>query len=61
MNWLNPAVLGFAVRSKLVDLGESARLCARLVVLLGVTLRRFRLVIDQLFLLGNRSLSIITV
>jgi phospholipid/cholesterol/gamma-HCH transport system permease protein len=61
MNWLNPAVLGFAVRSKLADLGEGARLFARLVVLLGLTFRRFRLVIDQLFFLGNRSLSIITV
>lgn len=61
MNWLNLGDVGFAVRSKLADVGESARLFARLVALVGPTFARMRLVIDQIFLLGNKSLSIITV
>lgn len=61
MNWLNPANLGFAVRSKLADVGLAARLFVRLLGLAGAAFRRFRLVVDQLFFLGNRSLSIITV
>jgi phospholipid/cholesterol/gamma-HCH transport system permease protein len=61
MNWLNPAVLGLAVRTMLADIGEGTRLFVRLVALAGPTFRRLRLVIDQLFFLGNRSLSIITV
>ncbi|MBX3621859.1 MAG: lipid asymmetry maintenance ABC transporter permease subunit MlaE [Rhizobacter sp.] len=61
MNWLHPAALGFAVRSKLADMGVSARLFVRLVSLLGPTFARFRLVVDQLFFLGNKSLSIIAV
>jgi phospholipid/cholesterol/gamma-HCH transport system permease protein len=61
MNLLNPAELGLFVRTKLVDLGEGARLLTRLLALVGPTFGRMRLVIDQLFFLGNRSLSIITV
>ncbi|HET7794576.1 MAG TPA: lipid asymmetry maintenance ABC transporter permease subunit MlaE [Rhizobacter sp.] len=61
MNWLNPAALGFAVRVKLTDVGAAARLFVRLLALVGVAFRRFRLIVDQLFFLGNRSLSIITV
>lgn len=61
MNWLNLGDVGFAVRSKLADVGESARLFARLVALFGPTFARMRLVVDQIFLLGNKSLSIITV
>lgn len=61
MNWLNPSEVGFAVRSKLADVGEGTRLFVRLVSLVGPTFARFRLVIDQLFLLGNLSLLIIAV
>ncbi len=61
MNWLNPAEVGFAVRSKLADVGEGTRLFARLVSLVGPTFGRMRLVIDQVFLLGNLSLLIIAV
>jgi phospholipid/cholesterol/gamma-HCH transport system permease protein len=61
MNWLKPAELGFFVRSKLADVGEAARLFVRLVSLAGAAFGRLRLVIDQVFLLGNHSLSIITV
>ncbi|MBL0728068.1 lipid asymmetry maintenance ABC transporter permease subunit MlaE [Piscinibacter sp. HJYY11] len=61
MNWLHPAHLGLLVRSKLADVGVGARLFVQMVALLGETFARFRLVVDQLFFLGNRSLSIITV
>ena len=55
------ATLGFAVRRKLADLGESARLFARLVQLSPVALARFGLVRDQIFFLGNLSMAIIGV
>jgi phospholipid/cholesterol/gamma-HCH transport system permease protein len=61
MSWLNPATLGFAVRCKLADIGAAARLFVRLCQLLRATFGRFSLVVEQLFFLGNRSLSIITV
>jgi phospholipid/cholesterol/gamma-HCH transport system permease protein len=61
MNWLNPAAVGLSVRSGLADIGEATRLFSRLVALVGATFGRMRLVIDQLFFIGNRSLSIITV
>lgn len=61
MNWLNPATLGFAVRRKLADIGEAARLFARLVALFGKSFGRARLVADQVFFLGNHSLAIIGV
>jgi len=55
------ATLGFAVRSKLADLGGATRLFGRLLVLSPVTLARFGLVRDQIFFLGNLSLAIIAV
>ena len=55
------ASLGYAVRSKLEDLGGAARLFVRLVQLSPVALARFSLVRDQLFFLGNLSLAIIAV
>ena len=55
------ATMGFAVRRKLADLGESARLFARLVQLSPVALARFGLVRDQIFFLGNLSMAIIGV
>ena len=55
------AGLGQATRRQLVQLGQAARLFARLVALSGSTLRRFGLVRDQIFFLGNYSLAIIAV
>ena len=49
------------MRTGLADIGEGTRLFFRLVALVGATFGRMRLVIDQLFFIGNRSLSIITV
>ena len=61
MSWYNPADVGFAVRRKLSDLGQGARLFARLVALFGPAMRRFSLVRDQVHFLGNYSLAIIAV
>jgi phospholipid/cholesterol/gamma-HCH transport system permease protein len=61
MSWFNPADVGFAVRSKLADIGNATRLFVRLVALLGPTLRRFGLVRDQIHFLGNYSLALISV
>jgi phospholipid/cholesterol/gamma-HCH transport system permease protein len=55
------ATVGFAVRRQLAHLGEAARLFVRLCALSPVVLRRFGLVRDQLFFLGNLSLAIIAV
>jgi phospholipid/cholesterol/gamma-HCH transport system permease protein len=54
-------VVGFAVRGKLADIGDATRLFFQLVSLVGATFGRFRLVVDQVFFIGNRSLSIISV
>lgn len=59
--WLSPAAVGLAVRVKLGDIGAAARLFGRLMLLGVATLRRPRLVVEQLYFLGNRSLSIIAV
>ncbi|MDL2337183.1 MAG: lipid asymmetry maintenance ABC transporter permease subunit MlaE [Pseudomonadota bacterium] len=61
MNWLNPAWVGRSVLAQLVALGAAARLFFRLLALMPVSLRRFSLVIEQTFFVGNRSLSIIGV
>ncbi|AGU48330.1 ABC transporter, permease protein [Variovorax paradoxus B4] len=61
MSWWKPADVGFAVRSKLVDLGHGARLFLRLLVQEARSLRRFGLVRDQIHFLGNYSLAIIAV
>jgi phospholipid/cholesterol/gamma-HCH transport system permease protein len=58
---LHPAAVGLRVREKLADIGSAAQLFVRLLSLLAASFARFRLVVDQLFFLGNRSLSIITV
>ena len=55
------ADLGFAVRGQLGHLGNATRLFFRLLVLCGSALRRFGLVRDQIFFLGNYSLAIISV
>lgn len=61
MRWLRPAELGFDVRGKLADMGYAARLLLRLLSLLGPTVRRGRLLADQIHFLGNHSLAIIVV
>ena len=53
--------LGFAVREQLGDMGHAARLFIRLLVMIGPALKRFGLVRDQIFFLGNYSLAIIGV
>ena len=53
--------LGFAVREQLGQLGHAARLFVRLLFLMGTSLKRFGLVRDQIFFLGNYSLVIISV
>ena len=61
MSWYKPSDVGFAVRSKLADLGMGARLFVQLLRLLGTTLSRPSLVRDQIHFLGNYSLAIIAV
>ena len=61
MSWWRPADAGFAVRSKLGDLGVGARLFAQLLAQAPACLRRFGLVRDQIHFLGNYSLAIIAV
>ena len=61
MNWFHPANLGFAVRSKLADIGRGARLFARLMQLVGAAFARPGLVRDQVHFLGTHSLAIIAV
>ena len=61
MTWYKPADVGFAARTKLADIGSSARLFVRLLLLLPASLKRFGLVRDQIHFLGNYSLAIITV
>ena len=53
--------IGFAVRQQLADLGHAARLFIRLIAMMGSALKRFGLVRDQIFFLGNYSLAIIGV
>ena len=53
--------IGRGLRLKLGDWGWSARLLGALLLHLGAGLRRFALVREQIYFLGNRSLSIIGV
>ena len=55
------ANIGFATRSQLERLGYAARLFVRLLSMSGSALKRFGLVRDQIFFLGNYSLAIISV
>ncbi|MEJ2801269.1 phospholipid/cholesterol/gamma-HCH transport system permease protein [Comamonas sp. BIGb0124] len=59
MSWWNPSDVGFAVRSKIADLGAGARLFWQLLAQGRGMLRRFGLVVDQVHFLGNYSLVII--
>ncbi|OOG51468.1 lipid asymmetry maintenance ABC transporter permease subunit MlaE [Polaromonas sp. C04] len=61
MSWYKPSDVGFAVRSKLADIGRATRLFVRLLSLAGPSFRRFGLIRDQIHFLGNYSLAIITV
>ncbi|MDH5707862.1 MAG: lipid asymmetry maintenance ABC transporter permease subunit MlaE [Hylemonella sp.] len=61
MSWYKPSDVGYAVRVKLDDMGYSARLFLRLLSTFQPSLRRFRLVVDQIHFLGNYSLAIIVV
>ncbi|CAN5551613.1 lipid asymmetry maintenance ABC transporter permease subunit MlaE [soil metagenome] len=61
MSWYNPSDVGFAVHTKLADIGHATRLFFRLVMLGGACLRRFGLVRDQIHFLGNYSVGIIGV
>ena len=53
--------IGFAAREKLGHLGYATRLFLRLLAMSGSALRRFGLVRDQIFFLGNYSLALISV
>ncbi len=55
------ANLGFSVRCQLASLGHATRLFLRLLALSIPALRRFGLIRDQIFFLGNYSLAIISV
>ncbi|EGI77422.1 lipid asymmetry maintenance ABC transporter permease subunit MlaE [Hylemonella gracilis] len=61
MSWWRPSDVGYAVRSKLVDIGRATRLFIRFWQLARPTFRRFGLVSEQIHLLGNHSLAIIVV
>ncbi|HSV57509.1 MAG TPA: lipid asymmetry maintenance ABC transporter permease subunit MlaE [Variovorax sp.] len=61
MSLWNPSDVGFAVRSKLADLGNAGRLFLQLLMQGAASLRRFGLVRDQIHFLGNYSLAIIAV
>ena len=61
MSWYKPADVGWATRNQLADLGHGARLFFRLLGTLFASLKRFGLIRDQLFFLGNYSLAIIGV
>ncbi len=56
-----PSHLGFALRSKLAQIGQAARLFFQLLACSPRALLRFSLVREQVYYLGNRSLSIIGV
>ncbi len=53
--------LGLAVRQQLAHLGHATRLLMQLLAISGPALKRFGLVRDQIFFLGNYSLAIISV
>jgi len=61
MSGWHPADIGLAVREKAADIGHAARLLLRLIGTLGATLKRRRLLFEQIHFLGNHSLAIIVV
>jgi phospholipid/cholesterol/gamma-HCH transport system permease protein len=61
MSRFHPSDIGFAVRSKLADIGYGSRLFLRLLASFGTAFRRPSLVRDQIHFMGNYSLAIIAV
>lgn len=61
MNAWSPANVGYALRGKIADVGYGTRLFLRLLVSLLPTLKRGRLLSEQIHFLGNHSLAIIMV
>ncbi len=61
IRWLQPSVVGQAVRLKVTDIGYATRLFLKLLGTLAATFRRPRLLSEQIFFLGNYSLAIILV
>nr|HPL80776.1 ABC transporter permease [Burkholderiaceae bacterium] len=61
MSWYRPADVGFSARQTLAEWGHGARMLLHLFTLFGASFKRFRLVRDQVFFLGNHSLAIISV
>ncbi|MFT3858819.1 MAG: lipid asymmetry maintenance ABC transporter permease subunit MlaE [Aquabacterium sp.] len=61
MKYLHPAEVGRSVRMKLADMGYAARLFLKLFFSWSASLRRPRLISEQIFFLGNYSLAIIVV
>ncbi len=61
MSGFKLADVGYATRQTLAEWGHGARLLLRLVRLFGASVKRFGLVRDQIFFLGNYSLAIISV
>ncbi|MBT9495132.1 MAG: lipid asymmetry maintenance ABC transporter permease subunit MlaE [Paucibacter sp.] len=57
----NPSQIGRALRLKLADIGAAARLFLQIMARLPQSLLRFGLVRDQIFFLGNHSVSLIGV
>ena len=60
-SWCHPARMGYAVRSKLADVGLATRLFGRLLAAFAYAIRRPALVRDQIHFLGNYSLAIVGV
>ena len=60
MSIFHPADIGYAARQQVLRLGTGARLFARLITSFA-SWARFGLIRDQVFFLGNYSLSIIAV
>ncbi|HLO93062.1 MAG TPA: ABC transporter permease, partial [Burkholderiaceae bacterium] len=56
-----PLHIGFTLRSKLAQIGQGARLFLQLLARSPRALLRFSLIREQIYYLGNRSLSIIGV
>lgn len=61
MSWYKPSDVGFAARRQLADLGQGTRLFIRLLTTLGGSLKRFGLIRDQIYFLGNYSFVLIAV
>lgn len=61
MSWYKPTDVGYGIRKTIANWGFAARLFWQILAGGWVCLRRFGLVRDQLFVLGNRSLLIIAV